>query len=301
MHVGADGAVVTAVASLNIPTSPDLDPGSNFLITGSMAASPSARTAATAMPALLAHPRGSAMFSRYTLTDRDGDSTTTTLTVALLEDLTSPPEGLISIPTRQTVGLNSFVADNGDLIRIEPVGAVRPYATLSTYLAEITLGGAGQDNDVDAIHVLDDGRIVFSTANGELRTSAAIITPNPALGQIDAFIYDPTTNTSTIATGIPGLVFPVAFASAEDDKLDALHVLDDGSTIFSTEGAATLGTLSFAGQRPDPLGRRDRDHGIPGFRPSWSAQGSIPGCSARRPRLERLRAISATKSQRCTC
>ena len=39
----------------------------------------------------------------------------------------------------------------------------------------------------------------------------------------------------------------MAFASAEDDKLDALHVLDDGSTIFSTEGDATLGTLSFEG------------------------------------------------------
>ncbi len=159
----------------------------------------------------------------------------------------SPPEGLFSIPTRQTVGMNQILADNGDLIRIDPVDALRPFSMLSTYLAELPLGGGGQDNDVDAIHVLDDGRIVFSTASGELSRAADSIKPNPALGQIDAFIYDPTTNTSTIATGIPGLVFPVAFASAEDDKLDALHVLDDGSTIFSTEGAATLGTLSFEG------------------------------------------------------
>ena len=245
--MGADGAVVTAVASLNIPTSPDLDPGSNFLITGQYGRLTLSPDGSYSYARFVGTPEGVSDVFTYTLTDRDGDSTTTTLTVTLLENLTSPPEGLISIPTRQTVGLNSFVADNGDLIRIEPVGAVRPYATLSTYLAEITLGGAGQDNDVDAIHVLDDGRIVFSTANGELRTSAAIITPNPALGQIDAFIYDPRTNTSTIATGLPGLVFPVAFASAEDDKLDALHVLDDGSTIFSTEGDATLGTLSFEG------------------------------------------------------
>ncbi len=79
--VGADGAVVTAVASVNIPDSPDLDPGPGFQIAGQYGV-------------LTLSPDGSASYVRnpgspgevsdvftYTLTDGDGDSSTATVTI----------------------------------------------------------------------------------------------------------------------------------------------------------------------------------------------------------------------------
>ena len=81
--VGADGAVVTAVASVNIPASPDLDPGPNFQIAGQYGV-------------LTLSPDGSASYVRnpgspgevsdvftYTLTDGDGDSSTATVTFSI--------------------------------------------------------------------------------------------------------------------------------------------------------------------------------------------------------------------------
>ena len=81
--VGADGAVVTAVASVNIPDSPDLDPGPGFQIAGQYGV-------------LTLSPDGSATYVRnpgspgevsdvftYTLTDGDGDSSTATVTFSI--------------------------------------------------------------------------------------------------------------------------------------------------------------------------------------------------------------------------
>ncbi len=81
--VGADGAVVTAVASVNIPASPDLDPGPGFQIAGQYGV-------------LTLSPDGSATYVRnpgspgevsdvftYTLTDGDGDSSTATVTFSI--------------------------------------------------------------------------------------------------------------------------------------------------------------------------------------------------------------------------
>ena len=84
--------------------------------------------------------------------------------------------------------------------------------------------------DVDAVHVLDSGNIILSTI------------ADATLGGLsftggDLVEYNPTTD-------IAILYFDGGLFSASEN-IDAVHVLDNDNIILSTDGAATLGGLTF--------------------------------------------------------
>jgi hypothetical protein len=129
-------------------------------------------------------------------------------------------------------------------MRIAEPSPAPPYANVHTFLNESTWGG-NQDNNIDALHILDDGRILFSTSGGSVkRDVGGELKPEdfPGGGRMDIFLYDPATGLVTIPSNLefPGISFPTAFAADFKGKLDALHVLEDGSIIFSTLGGASI-------------------------------------------------------------
>ena len=79
--VGADGAVVTAVASVNVPASPDLDPGPDFQIAGQYGVLTLSQDGSYSYIRNPGTPGEVSDVFSYTLTDGDGDSSTTTLTI----------------------------------------------------------------------------------------------------------------------------------------------------------------------------------------------------------------------------
>ena len=79
--VGADGAVVTAVASVNVPASPDLDPGPNFQIAGQYGVLTLSQDGSYSYIRNPGTPGEVSDVFTYTLTDGDGDSSTATLTI----------------------------------------------------------------------------------------------------------------------------------------------------------------------------------------------------------------------------
>ena len=92
-------------------------------------------------------------------------------------------------------------------------------------------GSLFTDNeDIDAVHVLDNNHIVLSTST------------DATLGGIsfedgDIVDYDPFADTATV-------IFSEKPTAGEDIDVDAVHVLDNGNILFSINGSATLGGLS---------------------------------------------------------
>jgi hypothetical protein len=99
------------------------------------------------------------------------------------------------------------------------------------------LGGSGgfstlfsDDENIDALHILDNGHIILSTDG------------NATLGGLsfeegDLVDYNPLTGTASLY--FDGDLF------SDDENIDAVHILDNGHIILSTEGNASLGGLSF--------------------------------------------------------
>ena len=81
--VGADGAVVTAVASVNVPASPDLDPGPNFQIAGQYGVLTLSQDGSASYIRNPGSPGEVSDVFTYTLTDGDGDSSTATVTFSI--------------------------------------------------------------------------------------------------------------------------------------------------------------------------------------------------------------------------
>ncbi len=85
--------------------------------------------------------------------------------------------------------------------------------------------------DIDAIYVLSSGNIILST-DGDATLGGM------SFGAGDLVEYDPVLDTSSLFFDGSG------FSASEN--IDAVFVKDDGNIILSTEGAATLGSLSFS-------------------------------------------------------
>ncbi|MGB2807953.1 MAG: PEP-CTERM sorting domain-containing protein [Sedimentisphaerales bacterium] len=129
---------------------------------------------------------------------------------------------IISTLLNATLGGLNFTPD--DLIEYNP----------TTDVAKLFFDGdlftSGTEN-IDAVHILDSGNIVLSpSSDAELG--------GLNFGYGDLVEYNPTTDVATMF--FDGSLFDGS------ENIDAAYILDNGNIILSTEGAATLGGLTFA-------------------------------------------------------
>jgi hypothetical protein len=139
----------------------------------------------------------------------------------LLASPVSATSIILSTDNTETLGGLTFGKD--DLAEYDTQTDI---ATL--YFDGALLGGTA---DIDAVHALDTGNIVLSTAAG---ASLGGLT----FGKGDLVEYNPTTDTATL------LLDENLFSSAQPN-IDAAYLLDTGNIILSTTGNATLGGLGF--------------------------------------------------------
>jgi len=127
---------------------------------------------------------------------------------------------ILSTDTTETLGGLSFY--DGDAAEYDPATD-----TATLYFDENLFGG---DEDIDAVHILDNGNIILSAESGATLGGLSF-------ADGDLIEYNPTADTATLFFG-EGL-----FGSDED--IDAVHILTNGNIILSTIDGATLGGLGF--------------------------------------------------------
>ena len=132
--------------------------------------------------------------------------------------------GNIILSTAGGATLGGLTFGNGDLIEYNPTTDV---GTL--YFDESLF--VGGDEDVDAVHILDNGNIILSTVTASTLGGLSY-------SEGDLLEYNPTTDVATLY--FDGSLFDGS------ENIDAAHILANGNIILSTEGAATLDGLTFA-------------------------------------------------------
>ena len=122
-----------------------------------------------------------------------------------------------------TITLGGLTFDKSDLVVYDPVSDI----------ASMLLDGDTHSNtDVSSVYVRDSGNIIFSTTSD---TSIGGI----SFSRDDLIEYNPATDTAT-------MIFEGETLFLEDDeKIDAVHILDNGNIVLSTDRSATLGGLAF--------------------------------------------------------
>lgn len=173
------------------------------------------------------------------LTFRDGDlaeynPSTDTATLYFNEDLfTSDAEidalhvlanGNIILSTVDAATLGGLSFEDGDLIEYNPTTD-----TATLFFSESLFTG---DENIDAVHILDNGNIILSIHENKGRLGGM------NFGYGDLIEYNPTTDTATM--------FLDGSLLSSNADIDAAYILDNGNIILSTVDAATLGGLSFA-------------------------------------------------------
>ena len=132
--------------------------------------------------------------------------------------------GNIILSTAGGATLGGLTFGNGDLIEYNPTTDV---GTL--YFDESLF--VGGDEDVDAVHILDNGNTILSTVTASTLGGLSY-------SEGDLIEYNPTTDVATLY--FDGSLFDGS------ENIDAAHILANGNIILSTEGAATLDGLTFA-------------------------------------------------------
>ena len=131
------------------------------------------------------------------------------------------PASAITISTTGEATLGGVTFQNGDVARHTLFGT-------SLFFAESNFSSSTAD--VDALHVRSNGNVILST-DGTATLGGLTFRDG------DLVEYNPGSNTATL------FFSEDLFSSAED--IDAVHVLNNGNLILSTEGSATLGGLTF--------------------------------------------------------
>ena len=131
--------------------------------------------------------------------------------------------GNIILSTIDGATLGGLSFGDGDLIEYNPTTD-----TATLYFDESLFSA---DEDIDAVHILESGNIVLSTCG-------AATLGGLSFGDGDLIEYNPTTDSAT-------LFFDEGLFSA-DENIDAVHILESGNIVLSTDAAAALGGLSFA-------------------------------------------------------
>ena len=127
---------------------------------------------------------------------------------------------------------------DGDVVQIDP-GGLSDFARGTFGDAEVTVLFPedlfeGNEN-INAVHVLSSGSIVFSTSS-----SARLAGSDLRFGNGDLVLYDP-------ATGEASLYLSERIFDSGSEDIDAVYIDErDGSIILSTNSGASLGPLNFA-------------------------------------------------------
>ena len=141
--------------------------------------------------------------------------------------------GNLVLSTFNVATLGGLSFEDGDLIEYDPLTD-----TATLFFDEDLFTGPA---DIDAVHVLADGRILLSTDASQ--TLAGL-----AFRDGDIVVYDPFLGTATL--------FFSEDAFASDVNVDALYVFDNGDLVFSTVDSAEIAGLPFRDGdlvRYDPL------------------------------------------------
>lgn len=171
------------------------------------------------------------------LTFRDGglaeyDPTAGTATLFFNEDLFGSNQevdalgvldnGNIILSTNGDALLGGLSFGFGDLVEYDPI------TDAATLFLSANLFDTARD--IDAVHILDSGNIILSTVDGGTLGGLSF-------NDGDLVEYNPMADLASLFFN------ETSFANNED--IDAAHILDNGNIILSTIGAATLGGLSF--------------------------------------------------------
>ena len=145
-----------------------------------------------------------------------------------VDDLTTQLSGVVVLSTTSNATIGGQFFENDDLVEYD----------LSADSGSVFLNDASvfenEDNNIDAVHVLGDGRIVLSTSSS---AEYDVVGPDPTFSDGDLVLYDPVADTATI------FLDEDLFSNNAD--IDALHLLGNGNYILSTTDSETLGGLSF--------------------------------------------------------
>ncbi len=193
----------------------------------------------------------------FKITDGDGDMVTLDNAVLIeadavpdLEDIVFRDAGIASLNTDGSVGdpvgdpALPLAVDANDIFGLSSSGIFGPAPQHFAFDFRQGLDMFGQEgsNDIDSLHVLSDGSIVFSTTGMEVSTLSQG-TVSPASDQADLFVFDPSSPGTVRTYG--SVAGEVTFASLPSTgtgsdflgnvDIDALAILPDGAGIvFST-------------------------------------------------------------------
>ena len=135
--------------------------------------------------------------------------------------------GVIILSTTGNATLGGLSFGDDDLVAYDP----------STDTATLYFdGGANFSNgneDIDAVHILDDGRIILSTT-GNARLGGL------NFGDDDLVAYDPVTKTASLYFDGGNL-----FSNTNED-IDGVYIMSNGHILLSTTGSATLAGTTFS-------------------------------------------------------
>lgn len=146
-------------------------------------------------------------------------------TAAMLSIVFAPPASATTIilSTDSTETLGGLTFTDGALAEYNP-----STDTATLYFDENLFVG---DEEIDAVHMLSNGNIILSTADGA--TIGGL-----TFGNGDLIEYNPTTDVGT-------LYFDESLFVSGDEDIDSVHILDSGNIILSSSDGATLGGLTF--------------------------------------------------------
>jgi len=132
--------------------------------------------------------------------------------------------GHILLSPINTIDLGGITAENEDLIDYDPV------ADTATMLFDGSALFTSGSTDISAVHVMGNGNLLLAN---EYSATLGGLSFQPS----DIVEYDPGTDTATM--------FLDASTVGMSAWIDAVHRLDNGNVILSTDSASTLGGLSF--------------------------------------------------------
>ena len=135
----------------------------------------------------------------------------------------------IVLSTINTTTLGGLTFENEDLVEYDPVGDI---AILRFDGSAFFSNG---NTDISAVHVMDDGKLLLTNEN-TVTLGGLSFDPN------DVVMYDPVADIATMYLdgGTVGLT----------GWINAVHLLENGHLVLSTDASATIGGLSFT---PDDL------------------------------------------------
>jgi hypothetical protein len=138
--------------------------------------------------------------------------------------------GHIVLSTTSKAKLGGLTFRNGTLINYNPVTD-----TAKVLLAESVFR---HNENIDAVHILDDGDILLSTS-GKSRIGGRRFRDG------DVIRYDPTTGKANKFFSESLFYKNGKRRGRRNVDIDGLHVLPNGNLLLSTRGRATLGGLRF--------------------------------------------------------